>query len=54
MPNYPTFDELDDDHVQAVMFDSEFDEAPDGCTVYELDGTCPHGQRGIVAHALGV
>lgn len=37
-------DQLDDDTIRAILFDSEFAEASDGCTVYEPDGTCPHGR----------
>lgn len=46
-------DRVTDEQIAAVMTDAEFDEAVDGCTVYELDGSCPHGYRGLVAMTVG-
>lgn len=42
------------DEIGEVVMDQRFDEAVDGCTVYELDGTCEHGHAGLAAIAMGL
>jgi len=32
---------------QNLGMTMDWDEAVDGCTVYEPDGWCPHGYRGL-------
>lgn len=39
--------DIEDAFRQNLGMNMEWDEAIDGCTVYEPDGFCPHGHRGL-------
>lgn len=46
--------DIEDAFVQNLGITNDWDEAVDGCTVYEPDGWCPHGFRGLAQIRTGL
>ena len=46
--------DIEEAFVQNLGLTNDWDEAIDGCTVYEPDGYCPHGHRGLAQIRTGL